>query len=402
VNNHAHVLDGADIDHLRYLSLFINATDLVPYVTGTAQPKMNQAKMNMIPVALPPLAEQKRIVTKVDQLMALCDDLEAKQTKKRDNGARFTMASLDALLAAETSGAFDAAWKRVWKDFQLVVQRRSDVPSLRSAIVGLACGGWLSATARTREWGTGADLVEAILQSRRIERAKLLRNGVRPGALPRAEPVQFSEPASRPGLPPSWTLCGIDDLLACVPNAMKAGPFGSALTKSMYVPTGYKVYGQEQVISGDHRVGSYYVDRAKFESLRSCAVAPGDMLVSLMGTIGKVLILPNDCEPGIINPRLLKLSIHSSVSPDYIRLCLQSPQSQRFLMESARGVAMDGLNIGILRALPIALPPLPEQLWLLERVEILLKLLDDLEAKLRKQEETATHLAESLAAAVAG
>jgi len=76
VNNHAHVLDGLSEQFLRYVELFINAIDLKPYVTGTAQPKMNQAKMNSIPVALPPLAEQHRIVAKVDELMILCDQLE--------------------------------------------------------------------------------------------------------------------------------------------------------------------------------------------------------------------------------------------------------------------------------------------------------------------------------------
>ncbi|RTL61585.1 MAG: restriction endonuclease subunit S [Pseudonocardiaceae bacterium] len=76
VNNHAHVLDGISEGFLRYVELFINAIDLKPYVTGTAQPKMNQAKMNSIPVAMPPLTEQHRIVAKVDELMALCDALE--------------------------------------------------------------------------------------------------------------------------------------------------------------------------------------------------------------------------------------------------------------------------------------------------------------------------------------
>jgi len=76
VNNHAHVLDGISEEFLRFIGLTINATDLAPYVTGTAQPKMNQAKMNSIPVALPPFAEQHRIVAKVEELMALCDQLE--------------------------------------------------------------------------------------------------------------------------------------------------------------------------------------------------------------------------------------------------------------------------------------------------------------------------------------
>lgn len=95
VNNHAHVLDGLSEGFLRYLEMFINAIDLKPYVTGTAQPKMNQAKMNSIPVALPPLAEQHRIVAKVDALMAICDRLEASLTATAATRRRL----LDALLA---------------------------------------------------------------------------------------------------------------------------------------------------------------------------------------------------------------------------------------------------------------------------------------------------------------
>ena len=88
VNNHAHVLDGLSETFLRYLELFINAIDLKPYVTGTAQPKMNQAKMNSIPVALPPASEQHRIVARVDELMALCDQLEASLTEGEQTRSR--------------------------------------------------------------------------------------------------------------------------------------------------------------------------------------------------------------------------------------------------------------------------------------------------------------------------
>ncbi|MCX5943891.1 MAG: restriction endonuclease subunit S [Cyanobacteria bacterium] len=89
VNNHAHVLDGISEEFLRFVELSINATNLKPYVTGTAQPKMNQAKMNTIPIALPPLAEQQRIVAKVDELMAICDQLEAQITATEQDGRRF-------------------------------------------------------------------------------------------------------------------------------------------------------------------------------------------------------------------------------------------------------------------------------------------------------------------------
>ena len=76
VNNHAHVLDGISEGLLEFVCRHINAISLEPYVTGSAQPKMNQAKMNSIVLRIPPLEEQNRIVAKVDELMALCDKLK--------------------------------------------------------------------------------------------------------------------------------------------------------------------------------------------------------------------------------------------------------------------------------------------------------------------------------------
>jgi type I restriction enzyme, S subunit len=88
VNNHAHVIDGTTEGFLRYIELHINAIDLKPYLTGTAQPKMNQARMNAIRIALPPEREQLRILAKVDELMSLCDELEAALASAQDGRAR--------------------------------------------------------------------------------------------------------------------------------------------------------------------------------------------------------------------------------------------------------------------------------------------------------------------------
>ena len=71
VNNHAHVIDAVAGVDLCYIALFINATNLAPYVTGTAQPKMNQEKLNSILVPLPPTAEQRRIVSAFEEIVAI-------------------------------------------------------------------------------------------------------------------------------------------------------------------------------------------------------------------------------------------------------------------------------------------------------------------------------------------
>jgi type I restriction enzyme S subunit len=99
VNNHAHVLDGISEDFLRFIELHINAINLEQYVTGSAQPKMNQARMNSIPIALPPLAEQRRIVDKVNQLMGLVDQLETQLAASRASGERL----MEALVAELTT-----------------------------------------------------------------------------------------------------------------------------------------------------------------------------------------------------------------------------------------------------------------------------------------------------------
>ena len=75
VNNHAHVLDSSDGLLLEYVAAYINAINLAPYVTGTAQPKMNQEKMNSILIPIPPTGEQLRIVRKINQIFPVIENM---------------------------------------------------------------------------------------------------------------------------------------------------------------------------------------------------------------------------------------------------------------------------------------------------------------------------------------
>src|SRR5690606_39112808 len=132
--------------------------------TGTTFPAISRDDLAERPVPLPPLAEQKRIVLRVDQLMALIDDLEAKQNRKRQVGARFTKASLEALTTAESPEEFDAAWKRLVENWETVLDRPEKVGELRLAAIDIASRGRL-----VRQCADDAP-VEAILKKRRHER----------------------------------------------------------------------------------------------------------------------------------------------------------------------------------------------------------------------------------------
>jgi type I restriction enzyme, S subunit len=171
-------------------------------------------------------------------------------------------------------------------------------------------------------------------------------------------------------LPEKWGLTTFSEIAERIQNALKAGPFGSSLKKTFYVNHGYKIYGQEQVINEDPFCGDYYIDEERYQQLKSCVVKPGDILISLVGTIGKVLILPENAEPGIINPRLVKLSLDKQlVSNEFIKKYLESPHVKDHLVKLSHGGTMDILNLSILKTLPIPLPPLNEQKRIVAKIE---------------------------------
>ncbi len=134
VNNHAHVLDSIDPIALRYLAIFLNGVDLKPYLTGTAQPKLNQAKMNGIPTPVPPLAEQHRIVARVDELMALLDRLEAARNKRESLRAAARDSALAALRDATDQAAVDTTLLLIIGQLPHLFVAHADVEVLRKTV----------------------------------------------------------------------------------------------------------------------------------------------------------------------------------------------------------------------------------------------------------------------------
>jgi type I restriction enzyme, S subunit len=163
-------------------------------------------------------------------------------------------------------------------------------------------------------------------------------------------------------IPSHWSWKMLDELGSPKRPAVKAGPFGSSLKKEYYVESGFRVYGQEQVIAGTLSIGDYYIDKDKFESLKSCEVKAGDILISLVGTFGKVLVVPEIFEPGIINPRLVRLSLNPSIiNPYFFCHYFQSPLAQHQMKLKSHGGTMDILNTKNISELLVPLPPLEEQ-----------------------------------------
>jgi type I restriction enzyme M protein len=154
-----------------------------------------------------------------------------------------------------------------------------------------------------------------------------------------------------------WVTVTTEDLLKDERGAIKIGPFGSQLKKSFLVDKGYKVYGQENVFNNDFTIGDRYVDEERFELLKSCELMPGDLVISMMGTIGKCTVVPKDIERGIMDSHLLRMRIdEDKYDKGFILHLLISPYVQKQIRNLAVGGIMQGLSSKIIKQLKFSVP----------------------------------------------
>ena len=292
-----------------FLFHFLQRLRLEDYSRATTVPSVRKSDIEEIPFPLPPLAEQKRIVAKIEELFSELD------------------AGLESLKTAQA---------------QLKIYRQA---VLKYAFEG-----------------------------------KLTNDNVNEGEIPNG-----------------WTWVKIIDLSEPIKNALKAGPFGSSLKKEFYVENGYKIYGQEQVINGDAFFGDYYISEEKYQELNSNKIKPFDVLISLVGTVGKVLILPENCKAGIINPRLIKISLDTKkYLPHFFKYYFESSTVKSFYSSKAQGTTMDVLNLAIIKTIPFPLCSLEEQQRIVEEIESRLSVCDKLEENIDASLKQAEALRQSI------
>lgn len=178
-------------------------------------------------------------------------------------------------------------------------------------------------------------------------------------------------------VPDGWSWCTLDDLAF-----YKKGPFGSSLTKSMFVPdspSAYKVYEQKNAIQKDHTLGSYFIDEEKYRELSGFKVEPNDIIVSCAGTIGETYIMPNDIREGIINQALMLIRLHLKDIQDFYLLYFDFILKAEAAKES-KGTAIKNIPpFDVLKSFLIPIPPLAEQGRILEEVNKLMSFVDSID-----------------------
>ena len=193
-----------------YLYLTTKIQENLRISSGSAIPNLSTTQINNIEFPLPPLTEQRRIVAKVDQLMVLCDELEARQKKKHTARTRLNSAALSKLTSAPDG--FMKNWQNICDNFELLYDAPETVGELKKAILQLAVMGKLVAQDENDE--TASVLLERI----REEKERLIKEGEikKVKALPA---INFGDVPF--DLPDGWKWVRIDDIYEVVGGIQK-------------------------------------------------------------------------------------------------------------------------------------------------------------------------------------
>lgn len=335
VNNHAHVLDVCSGMALSYVALFINAISLVDYVTGTAQPKMNQEKMNSILLAIPPVKEQHRILEKMSKVDAFVDKYASLQTK---------LDSLD----------------------------NSVYELLRKSILQEAIQGKL--VPQIAKEGTAQELLEQI----KVEKEKLVKEGklkksvLNDSVIFRGDDNKYYELIDGSPvcieeflpfqIPETWIWCKVKDLLDIQTGASFKKEQANANKKGIRILRGGNILPNKYIFKDDDVFVSEEFVNANTILKKNCIITPA---VTSLENIGKMAVIEkdyNNVSAGgfvfIISPYIQAFN-HSLL----LAYFLQSP----FLIETMRGITKKSgaafYNLGKerLKELYLPLPPMAEQ-----------------------------------------
>ena len=179
-------------------------------------------------------------------------------------------------------------------------------------------------------------------------------------------PITSDKPHYPYELPEGWAWCKLDDLAF-----YKKGPFGSSLTKAMFVSKGddtYKVYEQKNAIQKDCTLGTYYISKEKYESLSGFAIQPFDIIVSCAGTIGETYVLPRNIQKGIINQALMLIRLYYRDIEQFYLLYFDFILKEE-AKNSSKGTAIKNIPpFDVLKNFYIPIPPLKEQIRILDEI----------------------------------
>ena len=271
---------------------------------GAAQPNISKEKIVHTLVPLPPLLEQRRIVARIDQLMARCDELETLRTAQQQKRLEVHTSALNALLTAREPQAFAEAWRFVAEQFSDLYSVPGTVSELRKAVLQLAVMGKL--VPQDASDPPASELLEEI----KAEKRRL----VAAGKIRESKPLPSVRPEEQPyEVPQGWAWVQMEQL--CSEITSGSTPPNHLFSETDGIPylKVYNIRGQKI----DFGYKSQYVSKEYHETkLKKSILLPGDVVMNIVGPpLGKTAIIPDDypefnCNQAIVFFRPVEKSLN--------------------------------------------------------------------------------------------
>ena len=331
-----------------------------------------QGKLMTFVVLIPPYKEQKRIVSKVDELMALCDKLEACRQKKQELQSKLNSAALDRMLSADNQEEFEQYWQRICENFDILYDNPENVEKLKKYILKLGVEGKLVPTeselAKTegRDYESADSLLKSSLINRDEEEIKSKNKN-------NFESIEINDPDET--LPEGWIWTSIGQVTECLDHVR--------------IPVNKKEreerVGNIPYYGANGRVG--WIDNYIFDEPLVLVVEDETFIGRQKPFCYKIV------GKSWVNNHAHVLRSTEAVDVDFLNYSLAY---YPFIPLTSGTTGRKKLNKSTLIAAPYKLPPLAEQKRIVEKIEQLMGLCDELELKLRKAREDSEKLLETV------
>lgn len=360
-------------------------------MTGTAgQKRLPTDYFALCAMPLPPKAEQSRIVAKVDELMALCDKLEAQQQDRRKLQNALRQSTLQAVASAQSPLDLQSTWARLSEHLGRLFSAPEDVGELRKLILDLAVHGLLveqaASDAPIRKWVASV----AVTKAKFFKRKMIAKQT----AFSDLDESEYPFP-----LPKGWMFVRLGQIT----NKIGSGstPRGG---REVYVKNGIPFLRSQNVWNdGLHLTDVAYITPEMHENMSGTAVLGNDVLLNITGaSLGRCTLVPSEFGDANVSQHVTIIRPTDPQVGEYLHLCLLSPYAQAMIWGRQVGMAREGLSKKVLEQFEIPLPPVAEQKRIVTRVSELMRYCDLLESHLTDAKNLAEKLAPAAVASLTG
>ncbi|WP_288485843.1 restriction endonuclease subunit S [uncultured Acidovorax sp.] len=373
---------------LHFAFHLLRSLGLAKHDKATAIPGINRNDVYAEIVGLPPLAEQSRIVTRVEALMRLCDALEAKGQLEAAQHAQLVSTLLGTLTASTSPGELADNWQRVAQHFDLLLDRPAAIDALEQTLLQLAVRGLLVPQDPTDEPAT--ELIVRVMQRKAASAGKSRK------------PTDDKLPLFPYELPDRWTWAQLGDLV----ENMGSGWSPACDEGERSDPTRWAVLRTTAVQVNEFRPREHKVLPNKLSPRPEIEVQDGDILITRAGPMNRVGI---SCWVDRAPPRLMLSDkivrfhpVADEMLPAFIVLTLNAGYTKDQIEAAKSGMAASQVNISQsdLRGFWIPVCSKTEQSRIVTRVTALRRLCADLRQRLAEREAVQARLAEALVESV--